>query len=73
VNVDANTSMAGLHPPAALTAFGLWGFRATTVEVVASRFMTSTSSAADIVVVPGRLRSAYASLTRRALRTPLGL
>jgi hypothetical protein len=42
VNVDANTSMAGLHPPAALTAFGLWGFRATTVEVVASRFMTST-------------------------------
>jgi len=34
--------MAGLHPPAALTAFELWGFRATTVEVVASRFMTST-------------------------------
>jgi len=35
-------SMAGLHSPAALTAFELWGSRATTVEVVGSRFLTST-------------------------------
>ncbi len=36
-------SMAGLHSPAALTAFELWGSRVTTVEVVASRLIAAAT------------------------------
>jgi len=39
---------------APLTAFELWGFRATTVEVVASRFMTSTRMPPSVDRRPAR-------------------
>ena len=50
------SSLAGLHSPAALTAFEWWGFRATTVEAVASRLVHPPRSAFPPVAEGPRLQ-----------------